>query len=80
MALNGADNDLFDELRALHADEFAYLHKQLKGTLEEWEKSWWRRCLDMTWEYIKFWAETWFKCGWSLVFFPLSEFVYSEPV
>lgn len=78
MSSNGADKDLFDQLRALHADEFASLQKRLKGTMEEWDKSWWRRSLDIFVEYFKFIAETWFKCAWSLVFFPLSEFVHAD--
>ncbi|KLO06236.1 hypothetical protein SCHPADRAFT_637328 [Schizopora paradoxa] len=61
---------LFNELRALHADEFAYLQGRIKGTIDDWEKSWWRRCLDITLEYFKFVAETWFKCAWYMVFFP----------
>lgn len=68
------NTELFDELRALHADEFAYLQKRLKGTLDEWDKSWWRRCLEIIVEYVKFVVETWYKCGWYVVFFPPSEF------
>ncbi len=74
--LNDADTkDLFNELRALHADEFAYLQKRVKGTFEEWEKPWLLRCFNITLEYVKYVAETWLKCAWSLVFFPFSESV-----
>ncbi|KLO15955.1 alpha/beta-hydrolase [Schizopora paradoxa] len=70
--LNGVDKNLFDELRALHADEFASLQKRLKGAVDEWNKSWWQVCFDITMEYFKFVGETWFKCVWMCFFFPLT--------
>ena len=75
MVGSDSDNELMEKLHALHTDEFTYLYKDFDRFRTLWDKSWSKRTLIMTQEYVKFIVETWVKCMWSILFHPFSEFL-----
>lgn len=67
-------NDLFRDMHALHADEFAYLSQRISHFDHRRHDSWILRSLGILKHYFQFLFTTWVKVLWASIFLPFSKY------